>query len=275
MNKYLILGTGEMGIQLAKLIFPYNKNSEIQLFSETGKDIDQKFAKLRDEFFHLSKIGKFKYKLEDSDYQRISFITDFNNIVEPDFIFECLKEDKHKKLKFLEICSQKFLDSIITTNTSSLSINDLGNNLNLPERFFGCHFFNPVLKTRFAEIILNNHSCSNNLEKLQNELSLYLKDFVITHDSPGFIVNKVLISMIESGLELHIKEGVSFEEIDKSLKNGANFISGPFEIADRIGLDVVAEIMKNTSKTKYIEYLNAKISSNELGRKTGKGFYTY
>jgi 3-hydroxybutyryl-CoA dehydrogenase len=275
MKTYLILGTGMMGIQVAKLIFSCNKNSKIQLFSETGKNIDQKLKDLKNDLFKLSNIGKFKYKLEDQDYQRLSFITDLKDSGNPDFIFECLKEDKQKKLKFLEICSQNFPNSIISTNTSSLSVNDLSNNINLPERFFGCHFFNPVLKTRFAEIILNNQSCSDNLDKLQNELNLYLKDFVITRDSPGFIVNKVLISMIESGLELHIKEGINFEDIDRSLKIGANFISGPFEIADRIGLDVVAEIMKNINKTKYIELLNTKISSNELGKKTGRGFYNY
>ena len=275
MSKYLILGTGEMGLQLAQLIFSFNQNSEIILFSETGKDINQKSKKLMSDLFKLSRMGKFKYKLEDHDYERISFVTNLDNIEKPDFIFECLREDKKKKIKFLEICSEKFSDSIIATNTSSLSINDLSKYLNTSERFFGCHFFNPVLKTRFAEIILNHKSNLDNLTKLKIELSLYLKDFVITSDNPGFIVNKVLISLIESGLELHIKEGISIKEIDKSLKIGANFISGPFEIADRIGLDVVAEIMKNIKRTTYIKFLNTKIMSNELGRKTGKGFYTY
>jgi len=275
MKRYLILGTGEMGLQIAELIFSSCKNSEIYLFSATGKNTDQKLTKIKKDILRLSKIGKFKYKLEDNDFQRISFVSNFNDAQTPDFIFECLREDKNKKLQLLEICSSTFAKSIIASNTSSLSVNDLAENLYFPERFFGCHFFNPVLKTKFAEIISNERSCSSNLTLLKNELSLYLKDFVITTDSPGFIVNKVLISMIESGLELHIEEGLSFQEIDKSLKLGANFISGPFEIADRIGLDVVVEIMRNINKTRYVKFLDKRLLSNHLGRKTGKGFYNY
>jgi len=275
MKRYLILGTGVMGLQVAELIFSSNRNSEIRIFSATGKNLDQKFEKLKNNILRSSKIGKLKFKLIESDFQRIHLIDNVDGIQKPDFIFECLQEDKQKKLKILDICSNKFNDSIITTNTSSLSVNDLAKNLCFPERFFGCHFFNPVLKTKFAEIIPNDLSISDNLTLLKNELNLYLKAFVVTNDSPGFIVNKTLISMIESGLELHIEEGINFEEIDKSLKLGANFISGPFEIADRIGLDVVVEIMKNINKTKYVKFLDNKILSGELGRKSGKGFYSY
>lgn len=275
MKKYLILGTGEMGLQVAELIFSSNKNSEISIFSATGINLDKKFEKLKNNILRSSKIGKLKFKLDESDFQRIDLIDNVNDIQKPDFIFECLHEDKQKKLEILGICSNRFSDSIIATNTSSLSVNSLAKNLCFPERFFGCHFFNPVLKTKFAEIILNDQSTPDNLSLLKNELNLYLKAFVITNDSPGFIVNKIVISMIESGLELHIKEGISFEEIDKSLKMGANFISGPFEIADRIGLDVMVEIMKNMNKTKYVKFLGNKISSGELGRKSGKGFYSY
>ena len=275
MKRYLILGTGEMGMQIAQLIFSSCKESELYLFSSTGKNLEEKLNVLESSILKLAKFGKLKYSFESSDLNRVKFVSDFEIKHKPNFIFECLQEDKNEKLSALKTCSNIYESSIITSNTSSLSIDELGNSLNLPARFFGCHFFNPVMKTRFAEIIPHKKSTSENLTILKNELNLYLKDYVIINDSPGFVVNKILISMIESGIELHINEGISFEQVDRSLKLGANFIAGPFEIADLIGLDVVVKIMRNTKKIKYIDFLQERVLSNKLGKKTGIGFYTY
>jgi len=171
--------------------------------------------------------------------------------------------------------------TIIGTNTSSLSVMKLSDNLQKPERFLGIHFFNPPTKLELVELILTGKTTSNNINKIKENLTACGKTTVEVKDSPGFIANRLLIPMINEAAKLLDEKVAKVEDIDTAMCLGALHPVGPLQLADLIGLDVCKKILDilaenlNNPSFKPAKALVERVESGRLGRKTNAGFYEY
>ena len=187
-----------------------------------------------------------------------------------------IKRDLFKKLD--AICPET---TIFATNTSSISITEIGSATNRADRFIGMHFFNPATVMKLVEIIRGMNTSQETFDRIK-ELSIAIgKEPVEVAEAPGFVVNRILIPMINEAIEL-VQQGVaSPEDIDQAMKLGANHPMGPLALGDLVGLDVCLAIMdtlyNETHDGKYraSTLLRKMVRAGRLGRKTGKGFFEY
>jgi 3-hydroxybutyryl-CoA dehydrogenase len=213
---------------------------------------------------------------------RIKTTADMGDLSNVDLAIEAASEKEDvKRAIFKSLCAVVRPDTILASNTSSLSITRLGSSTDRPERFIGLHFMNPVPMMKLVEVI---RGLATNEETYQAATSVALKmGKIITNaeDFPAFIVNRVLIPMINEAVYT-LYEGVgTVEGIDKAMRLGANHPMGPLELADFIGLDTCLSIMQvlneGLADTKYrpCPLLVKYVEAGWLGRKTERGFYDY
>ena len=212
----------------------------------------------------------------------ISTTLSYEDIKDADLVIEAIVEDiKVKETVFKEldeICEDK---TILATNTSSLSITEIASFTKRPEKVIGMHFFNPVPVMKLTEIITGQKTSVETFDTVFKIASDIGKVPVRVEESPGFVVNRILVPMINEAVGILSENVASKEDIDESMKLGANHPIGPLALADLIGLDVCLAIMEvlynEFSDSKYRPHplLKKMVRANNLGRKTGKGFYEY
>ena len=189
---------------------------------------------------------------------------------------ENIKSNFFKKIE--ENCDSK---TIIATNTSSISINRLASSLQYPERFLGLHFMNPPQIIKLVEIINHNALDKRVLKEITQYLDVMDMISIECNDKPGFIVNRVLLPMINEAIYCYENGTSDAKSIDTALKVGANHPMGPLELADFIGLDTCLSILRilqkdfNDAKYKPCPLLEEYVQCGKLGRKTKEGFYKY
>ena len=185
-----------------------------------------------------------------------------------------IKKETFHELK--KICSK---DCIFATNTSSLSVTEISKDVGLP--VMGIHFFNPAPVMKLVELVCGTQISEETVEKAKFICEKIGKVPVRVQESPGFVVNRILIPMINEAICLYAERIASAEEIDIAMKLGANHPMGPLALGDLIGLDVVLAIMEvlqqETGDSKYRPHplLRKMVRSGFLGKKTGQGFYSY
>jgi len=227
-----------------------------------------------------------KEKIEDDVKQqivsRIKTSTKLDELGDCDLVIEAVSENINiKKQLFEKLDTILKKDSIIASNTSTLPIIQLAMITNRPENVVGIHFFNPAPVMKLVEIVKSLTTSKQTVKKAE-EFTLSLgKDSVTTKDRPGFIVNRILLPMLNEAV-FALEEGMgTAQDIDKAMKLGTNHPMGPLELIDLIGLDVILDILDvlfeefKDSKYRAAPLLRQMVRAGHLGRKSGIGFYEY
>jgi 3-hydroxybutyryl-CoA dehydrogenase len=214
--------------------------------------------------------------------RRIVFGSDLGEIARADLVIEAATEDETIKRKiFAELCPKLKNEAVLATNTSSISITRLASTTDRPERFIGMHFMNPVPMMQLVELIRGIATEDETFAAARGFIESLNKQIAVSEDFPAFIVNRILLPMINEAVYT-LYEGVgTVESIDKAMRLGANHPMGPLELADFIGLDTCLSVMhvlyEGLADSKYrpCPLLVKYVEAGWLGRKTQRGFYDY
>ena len=227
-----------------------------------------------------------KEKITEADKQaalgRIQISTDYDALQSAQLVIEAATENYDLKVKILQqLDAQLPAEALIATNTSSISITKLGAATQRADRFIGMHFFNPVPMMALVEII-RGLATSDATHDAVKALALQLGKTPITvKNAPGFVVNRILVPMINEAFYVLSEGTASAEDIDAGMKLGCNQPIGPLALADMIGLDVCLAVMEvyleefGDSKYRPCYLLREMVAAGRLGRKTGQGVYSY
>ena len=279
-NSVGIFGIGTMGRSIAKVLLAKGYTVlAVEADPEVGQwSMDRLKADLED---RMNK-GRLTKNELDSMVNRIRLATDISEILETDCVIECVGEDFELKKKVLGSFESRYAeDRIISTNTSSLSVNELADGLKHPERFVGIHFFNPPEVMPLVEIVKGSHTSEGTIVDAESFAKSLGKTPVVVPDIPGFYVNRILFPMIIEGIRVLEESGSEPSEIDNAMRLGAGMPMGPLELSDFIGNDVVLSIARQLARrTGEVGYappsiLEKMVCERKLGRKSGRGFYKY
>lgn len=280
MEKIFVIGAGTMGSGIVQAFA--QKGYEVIVRDIKDEFVDRGIATINKNLSKLVAKGKVTEEFKENVLSKITGTTDLNLAADCDLVIEAAVENMEiKKDIFSQLDKICKVETILASNTSSLSITEVASVTNRPDRVIGMHFFNPATIMKLVEVIKGMPTSQETFDKVK-ELSFAIgKEPVEVAEAPGFVVNRILIPMINEAVGIFAEGVASVEDIDTAMKLGANHPMGPLALGDLIGLDVCLAIMdvlyNETGDTKYRAHslLRKYVRAGWLGRKSGKGFYDY
>lgn len=275
-----VIGAGTMGAGIAQVFA--QKGYEVVINAYNKEELDRGIASIDKQLQRGLDRGRLTKEEKDSAMSKIKPALELNEFKDCNIVIEAATENVSIKTQIFkdldEICGS---DCILATNTSSLSITQIAAATNRPDKVIGMHFFNPVPVMKLVEVINGIATSEETFKKVFELASNLGKEAVKVEEAPGFVVNRILIPMINEAIGIYADKVASVEDIDKSMMLGANHPIGPLALGDLVGLDVCLAIMD----VLYNEYQDPKyrahtllrkmVRGGKLGRKTKLGFYDY
>ena len=280
MKTIAVIGAGQMGSGIAQTVA---QNGFTVLLADVDIALSEKARdKIAITLRRLAERGKIAAIDAEETIARIQPVDGYAPMAEADMIIEAATEREDIKHHIFEAASKVLrADAILASNTSSIPITRMAASAPDPARFIGVHFFNPVPLMKLVEVIPGLATSPDTVMQVREFIAALGKELVLSQDEPGFIVNRILVPMLNEACFVLGSGTASILDIDMGCKLGLNHPMGPFELADFIGLDTCLQIVRvihdTTGDSKYrpAPLLVKYVEAGWLGRKSGRGFYDY
>ena len=272
-----IIGAGTMGHGIAELCLIHGH--DVVLINHKEENLTKAKRKITNSLKKMAEKGKISE--EQISISKLKTSVNKKDLALCDIIIEAIIEDLNIKKALFKELDEINRHAIIASNTSTIQITKLQENLSSPERVVGMHFMNPPVMMKLVEVVKGQQTNEETIAQSIDFLKKLEKIPIQVKDTPGFVINRLIIPMINDAAKLAQKEVANLEDIDSIMEIGANHPIGPLKLADMIGIDVVVHILKlleaqtGNIKFKPCQLLVQKLEQNKLGRKTGEGFYKY